>query len=251
MIKNCSHCKIEIEVADTIPLMGIDISKYGVICPACEIVRDQKIADELREETERTRNKLVNKILKFAPKKAVETGKALPNGDLLTQLKKWFMGDEWCFFLTGTVGTGKTTHACALIYGVLNNHFQFVDKLTKVDALAHLNATPSDLIAITTTDLVADVQSTYSDQKINSEDIVAKYKSCKFLVLDDLGDEKEKEDAIDIITTVLFHRHREDLKTLITSNCRDVETKYGTRIASRLSEAETFILDGNDMRLSK
>jgi len=72
------------------------------------------------------------------------------------------------------------------------------------------------------------------------------------LVIDDLGAERTSEWVIERVNVLLDRRLREGRQTIITTNVNDlgdVERRYGSRAASRLSGYRWFQCGGSDHRL--
>jgi DNA replication protein DnaC len=74
-------------------------------------------------------------------------------------------------------------------------------------------------------------------------------------VIDDLGAEAPNAIAIDLLYTIINTRLGKRLPTIINSNCtpRDLQDRYGRRIASRLlyDEYRAFSFSGTDVREQK
>jgi len=75
-------------------------------------------------------------------------------------------------------------------------------------------------------------------------ELEAKIRRAHFLVLDDLGCERDTEARTSAIADWVYLRHRERLPTVITSNAASPDQLGDGRIASRLGEADVRILAG-------
>jgi hypothetical protein len=73
-------------------------------------------------------------------------------------------------------------------------------------------------------------------------ELEAKIRRAHFLVLDDLGCERDTEARTSAIADWVYLRHRERLPTVITSNAASPDQLGDGRIASRLGEADIRIL---------
>jgi DNA replication protein DnaC len=65
-----------------------------------------------------------------------------------------------------------------------------------------------------------------------------------FLVLDDLGAEKDSEHALTTLYLIIDRRNRDELPTVVTTNYTpdEIESRLGARIASRLADMKTISL---------
>ena len=81
-------------------------------------------------------------------------------------------------------------------------------------------------------------------------DRVDDLRGCRFLFVDDLGQERIKGDddwSLGAIKEILDHRYRADLPTFITSNLGvdKLSLVYGSRIVSRMLDAWPVVDFGN------
>ncbi len=89
-------------------------------------------------------------------------------------------------------------------------------------------------------------------KEMSEHQILDYYSSVRVLFLDDIGTEKTTDWAQQTLYTVIDHRYREVLQTVITSNLslNELSDKTGDRITSRIAEMCVVIeLKGQDRRL--
>ncbi len=101
------------------------------------------------------------------------------------------------------------------------------------------------------TDMLLEIKSTFEpDSPLNEADIIDKYVDMDFLVIDDLGAEYVTDWVISTFYRIIDRRFREAVPTLITTNLstEDIEARFGSRIASRISSYTLIQLHGKDFR---
>jgi DNA replication protein DnaC len=160
-------------------------------------------------------------------------------------------GKKEGLFLHSLPGRGKTHLAAAL----------FRDKATRGKIPAHATfedasvALMSEMAFITVTDLLLDLRATFKDGSVDTEaSFIQRYTGVPFLILDDIGVEKTTDWALQTLYQIIDTRYRDLKKTVITSNLSlpEVETKVGSRIASRIAGMCTILeLRGRDRRILK
>jgi DNA replication protein DnaC len=145
--------------------------------------------------------------------------------------------DAGFLVLTGPVGTGKTHQA----YGALRR-------------IAEAGPTRFEMVAITAPDMYGLLRPGGSEK--GSEHELRRLCHIPLLLLDDLGTEKLSEWTEEATYRLVNERYNACLPLLITTNLlvrssaeRDLVSRLGERLASRLSQDATVIhLDGPDMR---
>jgi DNA replication protein DnaC len=143
---------------------------------------------------------------------------------------------DWCLFFQGSVGTGKSYSAySALIYAAEN-----LDSYGQHTSVFHFSAM----------DLVAFLQEDYRQEEPKNFKALC---DCDYLLIDDLGTERSTEDAIFQIMRVIYHRHSEIKKTIITTNEKiaALASKFHPRLTSRVMSGTPIHLKGDDWRLKK
>jgi DNA replication protein DnaC len=206
-------------------------------CPACieaqekeEKARDEQIRKERREHPELIlsmcgvgRAMLGHSLESFhgAEKTKDLLRKCLENGDSI--------------LLKGNTGTGKTHLAIASLRELVINF--------KVNSQA-------DACVITVPELLMDIRSTYNSDKYTEKEIVAKYANIPYLIMDDIGAEKDTGRSIEMLYIIIDRRNREKLPTIYTTNLTldEIEQYLGARIASRMTQSTVITLDLPDYR---
>ena len=95
----------------------------------------------------------------------------------------------------------------------------------------------------TAPDLLMKIRACFQEGAEETEmEIVDRYSSIPFLVLDDLGSEKFSGFSMATFYLILDHRHSNELSTIITTNvpAEKFEDMFGSRIASRMAGMETI-----------
>ncbi len=138
---------------------------------------------------------------------------------------------KYSAFLCGPYGTGKTGLACGF--------------LRRRVADRHEGA-----YFITVPVLLDKIRATF-DSGAEDNGVLARAKSTRFLVLDDLGAEKATEWVQERLYVILNHRHDQLLDTCITSNLTldQLAERIGERTVWRIAEmCEVVAIDGPNLR---
>jgi len=143
------------------------------------------------------------------------------------------------FYLRGPTGTGKTLYAAALTVDVMRQS-------------TILRKGPRDFKFVSVPDLMEELKSGFHSDK--SSDLITKYKTIDWLVLDDLGVGKATEWALGVLYLILTYRYEYLLPTVFTTNLDgdQLAEKFGDdRIPSRIiAMTQTKLFDvKNDYRL--
>ena len=205
-----------------IPLIKI-LRTESVVCRMCESERiheeNQKRVNELADaENERKRKyylekfSLYDEVLKNATLDNFETPTEKEAEKLAFAkriCREWSEGARNNIVLQGEAGTGKSHLAFAMV--------KALSEYTKEIA-----------IFINVTDLLMKIKADFSQEEF----LVNKIASAKFLVLDDLGMEKDSEWSFTILYNILNKRSN----TIITTNLisADIQKRYGRPFMSRL-----------------
>lgn len=132
--------------------------------------------------------------------------------------------DPGSYYIYGPVASGKTILAAHL----------WLDACHAM----YMNAEPMKAIFMSATEFMFEVRSTYNVNSSRSEeDVLLKYKSIPFLVLDDLGAERTTDWALTTFYLLINHRYEHILPTVFTSNLslEELDDKMDdSRIPSRI-----------------
>lgn len=133
---------------------------------------------------------------------------------VLNRTKSFIKMGRGFIIFRGLPGTGKTHLASAIL-----NHI-------------------GDGIFVTEADLVAEYRQTYTDNALDKEEIVEKYRRAKVLVLDELSADVKGVDIAQLLYRILAHRFDVGLLTVITSNetLEAILDILGARLADRIKE---------------
>jgi len=103
-------------------------------------------------------------------------------------------------------------------------------------------------------DILAEIRDTYNKHKADTEvDLIKNYVKFSYLVIDDLGAEKNSEWAMATICNIIDHRMNLDKVTVITSNLgiAEIAETMDSRIAARLMSFVVVHYKGRDRRRAK
>jgi DNA replication protein DnaC len=123
--------------------------------------------------------------------------------------------------LTGTVGTGKTHLAAAIAMELIGREHTVVFG--------------------TVTNLLAQVRSTYSDDRVSELDIMRRLTRCDLLIIDDLGKERVSDWVEQTVYEIINTRYERNRSLIITTNMSlaEIRAKYakvGDAIVDRILE---------------
>lgn len=133
-------------------------------------------------------------------------------------------------FLFGICGSGKTHAAVAILKEWYKSQLQGSREQC-------FDKRPQPPIFLPTVELFQQIKSTFGE-KASEDDVLRKYSSAKFLVLDDIGVESGSDWSRRVLYTLIDRRYRDMHQTVITSNLslQKISEQIDDRIASRISE---------------
>jgi DNA replication protein DnaC len=152
------------------------------------------------------------------------------------------------YFLYGTVGSGKTWKAVAIMREMILRQ----SRPYKVDTMVR---GIYDAWFYPVTSLLLKIKESFRDGAKETEgDIIDRISSHELVILDDMGTEKISDWTLQVMRTIIDTRSRENRMTIITSNfsLMDISDNMDDRIASRIKGmCEVIPVIGEDRRLSK
>ena len=209
---NCQYCGKE-RITKSTDLMG-EVITVTLPC-ACEIREHEKELAYIKAHGERERADIMRRnsglvhaaaemtFATFVPRNGTE--KALQKArEFVNSFKDRLAAGEGFVFI-GEYGNGKSHLAAATVHELINRGIT-----------ASYQVTP---------ELLKRVRATFngSGQRETEAGILEVLQGVKCLVLDDLGAQKQTEWAEEFLYTVIDHRYRRRLPTIITSNCSGVD----------------------------
>jgi DNA replication protein DnaC len=159
-----------------------------------------------------------------------------------------FKFEPGSYFIMGTVGTGKSHLAAAMLR-------DFIESLPVTKIYGEYQFSPGVLPIFTIVpERLLEIRSSFCEHSTEDERaVISRYSETPFLVLDDLGVEKASEWAMQTLYLIINRRcTATNLITVITSNLslNEIGEKLEDRIASRIKGmCKTIELKGVDRRL--
>lgn len=210
-------------------------------CPDGQVRRD---ADQLLREKARTYAQEVRlmgiwegaKIPERFNGCSFETYPASPQTALVVaSLRGWLDTPGWVIVLLGEFGVGKTGLA--------------------ISALREAAQRRLAGLFIKTPDLLARIRATYGKgEDVSESDVLTSLRTVDYLVLDDIGAEKQTDWATSMLFQILDHRHDQQRKTILTTNLdvTGLGLHMGERTMHRFEEGALFLtVDGPNLRKAK
>jgi DNA replication protein DnaC len=143
-------------------------------------------------------------------------------------------------YIFGPTGCGKTHLAIAIIRYLFESERIYKDGKARTVIFANV------------AEMLFDIRHTYDAGKFGDKewDHMNKYNRADILIFDDLGAERQNDWAVDIIYRIIYHRYKEGLCTITTSNFDPgkIETIHGAPVASRLCSGEIIKIEMLDYR---
>lgn len=229
IFKVCDHCRKKTNNLNFSPFLGKDL------CPSC--IRDLEIKD---------RQKNPWKYLAFCGVPKAYQKKTLDkfqgNDQLIREIKQHIEKRPFQNLLfSGVPGCGKTHIAIAIMS-------ELVKRLYPIDKMYFISFEW----------LLQQIRASYDSPHPNTEEALLE-RLCQYelLVIDDIGVSHTTDFQARILYMLLDRRLSEGKKFIITTNLRfsdnsdEVLDRYGARIASRLAEFRTIIIEMPDYRKRK
>ena len=198
--------------------------------------RDRKDAEE-REESRRMdmRDNPVKYMAMAGIKKRFlsATLKEIKLPARIVRITTEFFESDGGLFLTGDVGSGKTYLACAIARDLIIEGHR--------------------VLFITAPNLFQDIRATFGKDKAGEQRIINKYSKVEYLIIDDLGSEKQTDFSLDRLYLIINNRYSEMLSSIITSNLSldEIKEKIHDRISSRIAgSCRVIIMPKIDLRLT-
>ena len=226
----CPHCGKEKKIFQA-ELLGT-VFNIPVNCQ-CEIDRFNAAMERINRhgERERARARLKNSGLDQAEQMTLAGFQPRPGTALALQVAQDFIA-QWeqklttgaGFTLAGAYGNGKSHLAAAVIRAL---------------AEKGIWASYQPVAA-----LLKRVRATFSGSGETEEQILDLLQNVKCLALDDVGAQKQTAWAEEFLFTVVDHRYRRRLPTIVTTNCtteQSLTEALGGRVVDRLVERNTFV----------
>lgn len=230
----CPYCGRE-KTPKTTELLGIKIT---VTLPCeCEISMHEKELERIKNHELYERRRLMHKksgLAGAAQELTFANFKPRPGTEEALRVAKEFV-DHWedklkageGFTLVGTYGSGKSHLAAAVVHELINRG---------------ISATYQPIA-----ELLKRVRATYDGTGETEAQILEWLHGVKCLALDDIGTQKQTKWAEEFIFTVIDHRYRHRLPTIITTNCSNIDGEnslseaLGERATDRLLERNVFV----------
>ena len=218
---------------------------YG-ICPEC--AREKHDAKMLAEKIERDQREIERKKQyreqrindsglpsRFINKTFADYIAKIPEQESVLAIAKDYAQNKTALhngrglIISGTVGTGKTHLASAIINDVITSE-------NKIKA-----------IYTTARDMIRHLRSAWKNTEISESDVIDQYASTSLLVIDELGAQFGSESEMIQMFEVLDKRYGERLPTVIISNLtiNELVSLLGDRIIDRMREDGGVLLQMN------
>ena len=149
----------------------------------------------------------------------------------LSEIDQQFLGSV--FLISKTSGTGKTHLAIAVLRKLILSGIR-------------------DSVFVSSPSLFLEIKNSFDSATAHESEIIEKYCSVPFLVVDDIGVERVSDWAKQIWYIIIDRRYSDMKPTIYTSNLSlgEIAEFYGDRIASRLSAGIVLTIDAKDYRLA-
>ncbi len=242
--KTCPECEARHEVED----FGLSILE--VMCPPCsakeKATREKLAAQAHKNFIERAAASHLGFASWEVRQDLAELFPGALRDDLSKKIKTAIIDENtWLVCLKGLPGRGKTLKVTGCLRDLIRSRYDKPGTLTQFD-----NAEGLDLVGVSALELLGDIQSNYSESNKTQFLHGLKVETCKILVIDDLGREKASNDGKDVLAGILWKRHKNGLKTIVTTNEANIAKRYDEAIGSRFEGRRTLTItiEGQDYR---
>ena len=134
------------------------------------------------------------------------------------------------YIYSSITGNGKTTWACK----IMNYYFR---------KIAFKGSFKCEGLYINVPTFLEDMRKSYTESNVDFDRMLDDARTCKILILDDIGSENPSEWVRERLYTLINERVNNELVTIYTSNV-DLETlelRLGSRTVSRIKGSSEFI----------
>ena len=138
-----------------------------------------------------------------------------------------------------STGSGKTSWACK----IMSHYFRKIAFNTGLE---------NEGLYIFLPTFLEDLRDSYDNREADFEQVLSMVKSCKLLIIDDIGAERVTEWVRERLVSIINTRVSNDLATIYTSNLspEELRSELGDRIASRvLGSSKVVEITGGDRRV--
>ena len=138
-----------------------------------------------------------------------------------------------------STGSGKTSWACK----IMSYYFRKIAFNTGLE---------NEGLYIFLPTFLEDLRDSYDSREADFEQVLSMVKSCKLLIIDDIGAERVTEWVRERLVSIINTRVSNDLATIYTSNLspEELRAELGDRIASRvLGSSQVIEITGGDRRV--
>ncbi len=147
------------------------------------------------------------------------------------------------FLFYGTAGMGKTYLAQSIHKFAYHHNYSQANE-------NRFNIFKSNIF-IKASDLFLKFRNSFENKEVSEIDMINKYSNADLLIIDDLGNNRITDYALENLHMIIDNRYEWDRTTVITTNLfpDEMEEVLGSRIMSRLKSLCSFVeFEGKDRR---
>ena len=239
------------ETGEKCPKCGAPIKRMGTYTIPCECESKEKeeqeknaltIAENERREKMRVFSGLslrnVEQTFNFTANKNQEKAKKYCENWCNNYINNTLSKDRQSIMLVGTVGSGKTHLASAILNSIIDNHKIKINKETEILQ----TSIKSPYIFTTALDMFLELSQIYT-KTVDAMQTINKFKECKLLIIDDLGGEKTTDRSKEFLQSIIDYRYSNYLPVIITTNLSadELKMRYDERTIDRLRDICEFL----------